>query len=105
MLALLCLLIITGKVFSPQYVIWLIPFVAYVGAGRLWLYGWGFVSLATTGIYVFYYSQLPDPGTAAQMIQSLPGFFEVVSLRNGAFCLLTLAYLLNWFQARQAKPR
>ena len=105
MIALLCLLITTGKVFSPQYLLWLIPLLAYVGAAQLWLYGWGLVALATTGIYSFYYSYLPDPDTAAKGIQSLPGFFEAVSLRNGAFCLLTLAYLFNWFRARQAKPR
>jgi hypothetical protein len=102
MIALLILLITTGKVFSPQYLIWVIPLVAYVGAARPWLYGWGLISLATTGIYIFYYSHLPNPDTAAQVIQSLPGFFEVVSLRNAAFCFLTLAYLFNWFQARHA---
>lgn len=101
MIALLCLLIGTGKIFSPQYLIWLIPFVAYVGAARIWLYGWGAISLLTTAIYIAYYSQLKDPATAAQTIQTLPGFFEVVSARNGAFLILTLAYLFNWFHARQ----
>jgi hypothetical protein len=105
MIALLCLLIITGKVFSPQYLIWLIPLLAYVGAGRIWLCGWCAVSLCTTIIYIAYYSHLSDPATAAQTIQTLPGFFEAVSVRNGAFLSLTLAYLFNWFRARQGSLR
>jgi hypothetical protein len=100
MVALLCILISTGKVFSPQYFIWLIPLVAYVGAARFWLYGWSLLLLMTTGIYVFYYSQMPDATTAASVVQRLPGFFAVVGLRNLLFLLLALAYLCNWFRSR-----
>jgi len=101
MIALLCLLIISGKVFSPQYVIWLIPLVAYVGASRLWLYCWGAISFLTVCIFTFYYAPLTNPQTATQIIQSLPGFFVVVSIRNLAFLCITLAYLFNSFQASQ----
>jgi hypothetical protein len=101
MIALLCVLILTGKVFSPQYFIWLIPLVAYVGASRIWLRCWGVLLLLTTGIYIFYYSQIPNAATAAIKIQTLPGFFEVVGLRNLFFLLLALAYLFNWFQSRE----
>ena len=101
MFALLAVLIITGKVFSPQYLLWLLPLVASVGASRLWLFGWGVMSLLTMGIYAGYYAQLGNPETAAQTIQTLPGFFFVVGIRNGLFLLATLAYLFDWFRVRK----
>lgn len=104
MIALLCLSITTGKVFSPQYLIWLIPLVAYVGASRIWLCFWTAACILTSGIYIFYYSHLTDPAAAAQIVPTLPGFFEVVGLHNALFLFITLAYLLNWFHARQARP-
>jgi hypothetical protein len=98
MIALLLVFIVTGKVFSPQYLIWLIPLVAYTGAfDSLWAFIWSVVSLLTTFIYLFFYSQVTNP----QHIVLPGGFFETVAIRNGLFVLLTVAYLCNWFQARQ----
>jgi hypothetical protein len=101
MIALLCLLISSGKVFSPQYLIWLIPLIAYVGPSRKWLYAWAAVSLLTTDVYLFYYSHVTSAAAAPQVLESLPGFFETLLLRNSMFLFLTLAYLFNWFQVRQ----
>jgi hypothetical protein len=55
----LLILIITGKVFSPQYLIWGAPLVAYVGkCNWKWLVSWGSVSILTTIIFPFiYYDQ------------------------------------------------
>jgi Glycosyltransferase family 87 len=97
-LALLLVFIATGKVFSPQYLIWLIPLLAYSGAfDVLWLVVWGSISLLTTIIYPYFYSRIID----SAKIPYLPGFIQIVSARNMLFVLLTLAYLLNWFSIRK----
>jgi hypothetical protein len=99
-IAVLLLFVATGKVFSPQYLIWLMPLLAYVGAfDRFWLLCWGAISLLTTFIFAYLYSRVADP----LLIPYIPGFVQTVSIRNGLFVLLTLAYLFNWFQARQRK--
>ncbi len=97
-IALILVFIVTGKVFSPQYLIWLIPLLAYTGAfDSFWSLVWGIISLITNFIYLFFYSQITDP----QHIVLPAGFFETVAVRNIFFVLLTLSYLFNWFQARQ----
>lgn len=105
LVGLVCVLIVTGKVFSPQYLIWLIPLLAYVAArgqtNRLWLFAWAAISLLTTFIYLFYYSRLPDPQTASSVILTLPGFFELVALRNLLLAVTVLAYLCGWWGTRR----
>lgn len=52
----LLVLLMTGKVFSPQYLIWVAPLVAYVGGSNWkWLLSWGIVSILTTIIFPFMY--------------------------------------------------
>ena len=100
MIAMLLVFIATGKVFSPQYLIWLIPLLAYAGAfDPFWLFFWGVVSLLTTFIYSYLYAHLSNP----QLVNYIPGFFETIATRNAFFVLVTLAYLFNWCQARQRK--
>ncbi len=54
------LVVITvGKVFSPQYLIWVAPFVAYVGRCHWkWLVSWGIVATLTTIIFPFIFVDL-----------------------------------------------
>ena len=99
-IALLLVFIITGKVFSPQYLIWIIPLLAYSGAfDTFWLVMWGAISLLTTIVYPYLYTRTPN-GLDAPYI---PGFIQSVTARNALFILLTLAYLFNWFRARRRK--
>ncbi len=99
-IALILVFLATSKVFSPQYLMWLIPLLAYAGAlNRFWLFCWGTVSLLTAILYIFFYSQLPT-WTNAHIIILPVGFMAVVSARNALFVAVTLAYLVNWWQAR-----
>jgi len=97
-LAALLVMIGASKVFSPQYLLWLIPLVAYSAAGnrRLLLY-WCGISILTTLIFPVYFGTIPlnaDPFR-------LPGFMPAILLRNGLFVLLTVAYLLNLLDLRK----
>ena len=93
-IALLLVFIVTGKVFSPQYLIWIMPLLAYSGAfDSLWLVVWGTISLLTTIIYPYLYTRTLD----ALQTPYVPGFIQFVAARNAAFVLLTLAYLFDWF--------
>jgi hypothetical protein len=97
-ISLLLVFIATGKVFSPQYLIWIIPLLAYSGAfDRFWLVAWGSISLLTIIIYPYFYTRIID----AVKTPYVPGFIQIVTARNSLFVLLTLAYLFNWFHIRR----
>lgn len=97
-IVLLLIFIATGKVFSPQYLIWVIPLLAYSGAfDSIWLVGWGSLSILTTIIYPYLYTRVLDP----EKTPYVPGFIQIVTARNTLFVLLTLAYLFNWFHIRR----
>lgn len=99
-IALLLVFVATGKVFSPQYLIWLIPLLAYNGAfNRPWLILWGCISLLTTIIYPFLFSQVTD----ITQLAAVPGFIEIVGARNILLVLVTLALFFNWWGFNQRK--
>ncbi len=99
-IALLLIFIVTGKVFSPQYLIWIVPLLAYSGAfDSLWLVIWVSISLLTTIVYPYLYTRTLS-ATGAPYV---PGFIQSVAVRNALLVLLTLAYLFNWFHIRRRK--
>lgn len=99
--ALLLVFIVGGKVFSPQYLIWVIPLLAYSGAfNKFWLPVWGVISLLTTLIYPYLYTRSPN----ILLVHNVPGFVQSVAIRDGLFVFITVAYLFNWFGVRNRKP-
>ena len=105
---LVCVLIATGKVFSPQYLIWLIPLLVYLYASgrtsRAWMLVWAAICVLTTLVYA-YYAGISDPRTAPQVLIEQPGFFEVVLLRNLCLLLAALAFVCGWWKARASNGR
>jgi hypothetical protein len=72
------IIVLTGKVFSPQYLIWLAPLVAFVGqANWKWLLSWGVVGLLTTWVYPNMYNSVP-----LKYVPLLPAFYPVVFARD-----------------------
>ncbi len=96
-IALLLVFMVTGKVFSTQYLIWVIPLLAYSGAfNRSWLILWSGLSLLTTAIYPYFYALLS---------KTTPLFIEVVALRNLLLVLVTLGLLFHWWGLSQRTSR
>ena len=87
-LAAMAVVLVTNKIFSPQYVIWILPVVAYVeGFDLLWL---AIAVLTTYDFPIIYQSQHP--------IEHVPfswQFMPVVALRNGLLLWVTVRAIVR----------
>jgi hypothetical protein len=98
-LVLLLVIIVTGKVFSPQYLIWLAPVVAYVAPKNWrWFLLWITVSLLTTVIYPYIYDVAP-----ILKVPYVPAFFPVVATRDLLLLFVTVAYGGNLIGLRRTR--
>lgn len=95
----LLVVLLTGKVFSAQYLIWVVPFVAYIGSSdKRWLVGWGLVSLLTTLIYPFIYEQAHFPFLASLV---LPPLLPTIFIRNAVLLIFTIILLYHCVRQTQ----
>jgi hypothetical protein len=97
-LAVICVLLVTSRVFSPQYMIWVLPLVAVVEEfDLLWLA----VAVLTTAIWPAAY--LAEGLHGSHQYYS-PPFLALIGLRNLLFCVAT-ARALTWLPpCRSAEP-
>jgi hypothetical protein len=90
----LLIVMVTGKVFSPQYLIWVVPLVAYVGGSDLrWVATWVVIGGLTTFVYPYIYN-MPASGSIMD-VPYVPWFYPITTLRNFilfGFILVLLIY-------------
>ncbi len=96
--ALLLVIIVTGKVFSPQYFIWLAQLVAYaIGLEDLfWFVAWCVLSLLTTIIYPYLYGARGGIENAP----AVPAFYPTIAYRNLLLAVVVILYLFDLFHLR-----
>jgi hypothetical protein len=94
-LLLVLIFIATGKVFSPQYIIWILPLLAYAGIFNcLTLIVWGATTALTTYIYPVLYLRADSPTHTIYV----PHFIQTLFIRNSLLVIATLALLFDWFR-------
>jgi hypothetical protein len=85
------IIMVTGKVFSPQYLIWVTPLIALVGkANWKWLLTWGLVGALTTFMFPWHYDS----------IQEIDHYYLVIVARDLLILGLTCV-LLYWYSKRK----
>ncbi len=82
----LLILLATGKVFSPQYLIWVAPLFAYVGQGNWkWIVSWVSVSFLTLIIFPYMYVS----------IVYIKSYYPVILVRDWLILAIVCVLLFN----------
>jgi hypothetical protein len=95
--AVVCTLLITlltGKVLSPQYLIWIAPLLAYIAESKpkLIIIPWIIISILTSWIYPYIYN---SANNGMYTPQTMPLFYLVIASRNIILLLFILSLLLQ----------
>lgn len=91
--------LITNKIFSPQFIIWIIPFIAYEKVSLFRLVYWGVVLALTTYIFTFNFTPINNP----QNPFYLPTFLFFTTLRNSLLIFAWMFYLYRMINPLTAK--
>lgn len=87
-LALLGVITVTNKIFSPQYMIWLAPFMAEV-------YGFDLFWLLICGLTTLIFPYLYALGNPIWLVPYVRGFLPSVAIRDGLMLAATLRAILQ----------
>ncbi len=98
-IALILLTLCLSKLFSPQYIIWLSPLIAFrYRLSPIWISLWGSVCVLTTIDYPYLFSNLPVTVSPLMIF-----FFVIVGLRNFLIAALFFSLLKNLLCIRTVK--
>jgi hypothetical protein len=95
--ATLAVVLVTNKIFSPQYLIWILPFVAYVEGFSLF---WVAISFLTTCDFPIIYQLRHPIWTVTYSWQFMP----VLALRNGLLLWVTIRAIARSTSGAESLP-